>query len=90
MNRNHLGSFLRRRRRQLNLTPAALAHACRLRERSIRQLENGQHASNCLTLQRLATALGSSPEQLLGLALQDLPRGSMLELVAAEEEEPPP
>ncbi len=89
MNRNHLGSFIRRRRRQLDLTPAALAHASHLLERSLKQIENGQRLPDCLKIHLLAPALGTASTELLALALQDLPRGGMLQLVAADEEEPP-
>ncbi len=90
MNRNHLGSFIRCRRHQLNLTPAALAQACHLGERSLKQMENGQGRPDCLTLRRLASALTLTASELVALAVRDLPRGGMLQLVSVEEEEPPP
>lgn len=61
------GKRLRRRREQLGLTQQALAEACGLSQETISRLESGKARGRMAdTQQRLAAALGTTPEYLCG------------------------
>lgn len=62
--RRRIGEQIRQRRRAMRMTQAVLAKKAGLPQSHVSRLERGKHFPTDLTIERLAKALKTSPEQL--------------------------
>jgi DNA-binding transcriptional regulator YiaG len=62
--RRHVGSAIRQRRGELQLTQAELAARAGIPQSHISRLEDGMHAPTAKTIERLARALETEPSKL--------------------------